>query len=154
MASRGRSGLAFVVWWAAGPIAQRTSRPIAAILRRGVDFAGAWVPIGAGPYAKCSPCSQRDQRVDFRRGPLGPEGRAGPVRQGCKRARAQRPRLPTRPSVSPGSQTHRRVTLGKPQSLVLLLSKVDHAWRVGVVVTEDDPKRSSTVERPRLRACT
>jgi hypothetical protein len=39
-----------------------------------------------------APCCQRDRGVDFRRGPLGPEGSAGPVgRTWCKRVRGRRP---------------------------------------------------------------
>jgi hypothetical protein len=59
---------------------------------------------------------------------LVPEGRTG-----YKRARARRPA--------------RSSSMRKPHSLVLLLSKAGHTWRVGVVITEDDPVGKIVVHR-------
>jgi hypothetical protein len=90
MASRRRSGLAFVVQRrpkkdALGPIFEVVTAPSERGHQRSI----------AAHCMPMRPWCQRDLRVDFRRGPLGPEGAADAAGcVGCSGARAwRRPRL-------------------------------------------------------------
>jgi hypothetical protein len=76
------------------------------------------------------------------RGLWDPKGCAGPVgRTGCSgQGAGRRPRLPTFPRCPKQPNVAAAPSLmWLPHSLVLLLQKVDHTCRVGVVITEDDP---------------
>jgi hypothetical protein len=95
------------------------------------DFAGAWVPCGAGPFSPIAcqmlPLPPAGPAGRFCRGLWDPKRRAGSVgRRGCSGARARCQHSCLRPpSLSWAAKRNRRAVpgCGKFHSLVLLLSK-------------------------------